>query len=60
MSTRRGLTASEVLFVLTDIPDDVSEFGNESCSLDADDDSIPEADQSSSSREDENVNASSM
>ena len=40
MSTRRGLTAREVLSVLTDIPDDVSENGDESCSLDADDDFI--------------------
>ena len=32
MSTRRGLTAREVLSVLTDIPDDVSEYGDESCS----------------------------
>ena len=60
MSTRRGLTAREVLSVLTDIPDDVSEHGDESCSLDADDDFIPAADESSSSSEDENVNAASM
>ena len=60
MSTRRGLTAREVLSVLTDIPDDVSEYGNESCSLDADDDFISAADESSSSSEDENVNAASM
>ena len=60
MSTRRGLTAREVLSVLTDIPDDVSEYRDESCSLDADDDFIPAADESSSSSEDENVNAASM
>ena len=59
-STRRGLTAREVLSVLTDIPDDVSEYGDESCSLDADDDFIPAADESSSSSEHENVNAASM
>ena len=32
MSTRRGLTARKVLSVLTDIPDDVSEYEDESCS----------------------------
>ena len=57
MSTRRGLRAREVLSVLNDIPEDVSEYGDESCSLDTDDDFIPEADESSSSSEDENVNA---
>ena len=57
MSTRRGLRAREVLSVLNDIPEDVSEYGDESCNLDADDDFIPEADESSSSSEDENVNA---
>ena len=57
MSTRRGLRAREVLSVLNDIPEDVSEYEDESCSLDADDDFIPEADESSSSSEDENVNA---
>ena len=46
--------------MLTDIPDDVSEYRDESCSLDADDDFIPEADESSSSSEDENVNTASM
>ena len=40
MFTTRGLTAREVLSVLTDIPDDVSEYGDESCSLDADSDFI--------------------
>ena len=60
MSTRRGLTAREVLFVLYDIADDVSEYGDKSCSLDADDDFIPAADGSSSCSEDENVNAASM
>ena len=60
MSTRRSLTAREVLFVLTDIPDDVSAYGDESCSLDADNDIIPVADESSSSSEEENVNAASM
>ena len=59
-STRRGLTAREVLSVLTDIPDDVSEYGDESCSLDGDNDFIPAADESSSSSEDDNVNAASM
>ena len=60
MSTRRGLKAREVLSVLTDIPDDVSEYGDESCTLDADDDFIPATDESSSSSEYENVNATSM
>ena len=60
MSTRRGLTAREVLSVLTDIPEDVPEYENESCSLDADDDFIPAAHESSSSSEDENVNAASL
>ena len=60
MFTRRSLTAREVLFVLTDIPDDVSEYGDESCSLDADDDFIPEAEEFSSSNEEENVNAASV
>ena len=60
MFTRRVITAREVLSLLNDIPDDVSEYGNESCSLDADDDFIPAADESSSSNEDEKVNAASM
>ena len=60
MSTRRGFTATEVLSVLTDIPEDVSEYGDESCSLVADNDFIPAADESSSSSEDETVNAASM
>ena len=60
MSTRRGLTAKEVLSVLTDILDDVSEYGDESCSLDADDDFVPAADESNSSSKDENVNAAIM
>ena len=61
MSTKRGLAAREVLSVLTDIPDDVSEYGDESCSFDADDDdSIPAADESSSSSKHDNVNAASM
>ena len=59
MCTRRSLTAKEVLFVLTDIPDDVSEYGDESCSLHADDNFIPAANESSSSSEEENVNAAS-
>ena len=60
MSARRVITAREVLSLLNDIPDDVSEYGNESCSLDADDDFIPAADESSSSNEDDKVNAASM
>ena len=52
MSTRQGLTAREVLSGLTDIPEDVSEYGDESCSLDAD--------KSSSSRKDENMHAASI
>ena len=60
MSTRQGLTAREVLSVLTDIPENVSEYGDESCSLDAVDEFIPAADESSSSSEDENMNAASM
>ena len=52
MSTRQGLTAREVLSVLTDIPEDVLEYGDESCSLDAD--------ESSSSSDDENMNAASI
>ena len=60
MSTRRGLAAREVLSVRTDIPEDVSKNGDESCSLDVDYDFIPVADESSSSSEDENVNAASM
>ena len=55
MSTRRGLTARKVLSVLTDIPDNASEYGDESCSFDADDDFIPAADEPSSSSEDENM-----
>ena len=60
MSTRRGLTAREILSVLSDIPDDVSEYKDESYSLDEDDDFILAADESSSSSENENVNAASM
>ena len=60
MSTRRDLIAREVLSVLTDIPDDVCEYGNKSFILDADDDFIPAADESSSSNEDEKVNTASM
>ena len=52
MSTKHGLTARKVLSVLTDIPEDVSEYGDEICSLDAD--------KSSSSSEDENMNAASI
>ena len=55
MSTRRSLTAREVLSVLTDIPVNVAEYGNESCSLNADDDFIPAAHKSSSSSKDENA-----
>ena len=60
MSTRQGRTAREVLSVLTNIPEDASKYGNESYSLDADDNFIPAADESSSSSEDENVNAASI
>ena len=60
MSTRRGLTARKVLSVLTDIPENVSEYGDERCSLDVDDDFIPAADESRSSSENENVHAASM
>ena len=60
MSTRRGLTATNVLSVLTDISEDVSEYGDERCRLDVDDDFIPAADESSSSSENENVHAASM
>jgi len=52
MSTRRGLTRKQVLSVLTNSPDDVSEYDDES-SLDADDEFIPTEDESSSSSEDE-------
>ena len=55
-----SFSAREVLSVLTDIPDDVSEYGDKSCRLVADDDFIPAADESSSSSEDENVNAASI
>ena len=60
MSTRRSITAREALSMLTDIPEYVSEYGDESCSLNADDDFIPAVDHSCSSSEDENVNAASM
>ena len=60
MSARRVISAREVLSLLNDIPDDMSEYGNESCRLDTDDDFIPAADESSSSNEDEKVNAASM
>ena len=60
MSTRRGLRATKVLSVLTDISEDVSEYGDERCSFDVDDDFIPAADESSSSSENENVHAASM
>ena len=60
MSTRRGLTARKVLSVLTDIPENVSKYGDERCSLDVDDDFIPAADESRSLSENENVNAASM
>ena len=60
MSTSRGLTARKILSVLTDIPDVVSEYGNKSCSLNVNDDFTPAADKSSSSSEDENVNAAGM
>ena len=33
MSTRPGLTAREILSVLTDIPDDVSEYKDEATAL---------------------------
>ena len=46
--------------MLTDIPDVVSEYGDKSCSLDVEDDFIPAADKSSSSSEDQNVNAAGM
>ena len=60
MSTRRGLTARKVLSVLTDIPEDVSEYGDERRSLDVDDEFIPAADESSSSSENENEYAASV
>ena len=60
MSTRRGLRATKVLSLLTDISEDVSEYGDERCSLDVDDDFISAADESSSSSENENVHAASM
>ena len=60
MSTRRGFTARGVFFVLNDIPDDVSQYGDKNSSLDADYDFIPAADESSSPSKDENVNAASM
>ena len=60
ISIRRGLTAREILSVLTDIPGDVYKYGDKSCCLDADDDFISPADESSSSTEDENVNVVSM
>ena len=41
--------------MLTDSPQEVSEYRHESCSLDADDDFIPAADESSPSSEDEIV-----
>ena len=44
----------------TDIPEDVSEYGDERCSLDVDNDFIPAADESRSSSENENVHAASM
>ena len=46
--------------MLTDIPYYVSEYEDESCSLDADDDFIPAADESCSSSENENVNAANI
>ena len=55
-----NFTSKSPWHVLNDIPDDVSEYGDESSSHDADDDFIPAADESSSSSEDENVNAASM
>ena len=61
MSARRGLTATKVLSVLTDISEvSVFEYGDERCSLDVDDNFIPAADESSSSSENENVHAASM
>ena len=60
MSTKRGLRATKVLSVLTDISEDVSEYLDERCSLDVDDDFIPAPDESSSSSENENVHAASM
>ena len=60
MSTRRGLRARKVLSVLKGISEDVSEYEDERCSLDVDDDFIPAADESSSSSENENVHAASM
>ena len=60
ISKRRGLTARELLFVLTDIPEDMPDFGVDSCSFDADEDFILAADESSSSNEDEYVNAENM
>ena len=60
MSTRRGLKDIELLSMLTDLSDDVSEYGDESCSLDADNNFALAADESSSSSKDENVNAASV
>jgi len=52
MSASRGLVPREVLSLLTDIPEDVSDNRDES-NIAADDDLIPAADETSSSGEDE-------
>ena len=60
ISKRRGLTTRELLSVLTDIPEDMLDFGVDSCSFDADKDFILAADESSFPSEDEYVNAENM
>jgi len=55
MSTSRGLIPREVLSLLTDIPEDMSDNRDES-NIDADDNFIPAVDETSSSSEDEPQN----
>jgi len=50
VSTSRGLTPKEILSLLTDIPEDLSDNRDES-NTDADDDFIPAADETSSTSE---------
>jgi len=52
MSTSQGLIPREVLSLLTDIPEDMSDNRDQS-NIDADDNFIPAADETSSSSEDE-------
>ena len=52
MTAKRGLTAREVLCVITDIAENVSEYENKGFSLDANHDQIPVTDESNSSSED--------